>query len=51
MMDYGTDQATQQTLELLGQIASKTNSEVILFAIAVGVMGAIFIAIYFFRQK
>ena len=45
------DQAAQQTLELLGQIASKTNSEVILFAIAVGIMGAIFIVIYLFGQK
>ena len=45
------DQTAQQTLELLGQIASKTNSEVILFAIAVGIMGAIFIVIYFFGQK
>ena len=46
-----TDQTAQQTLELLGQIASKTNSEVILFAIAVGIMGAIFIVIYLFGQK
>ena len=47
----GGDQTAQQTLELLGQIASKTNSEVILFAIAVGIMGAIFIVIYLFGQK
>ena len=45
------DQTAQQTLELLGQIVSKTNSEVILFAIAVGLMGAIFIVIYFFGQR
>ena len=45
------DQTAQQTVELLGQIASKTNSEVILFAIAVGIIGAIFITIYFFGQR
>jgi len=50
-MEVTYDKTAEQTLELLAQIASKTNSEVILFAIAVGIMGAIFIVIYFFGQK